>query len=157
MPIYLEPGAGAAIPTKQISMDGWDTEGPFAEWVTILSFLRFETLEHARKTSRRTITEFGRTREETDDDAYFRALFDVQVKDWRLFDPEGHEIPFTPEHVAALPWGVRGWLHEQILACGGSLPTRHLVIRTESGLTADLKSPDDELGTGKVSRLRHSK
>lgn len=149
MPVRLTPTADAVISTKKVSMPEWDTEGPLAEHFDILVFLRKDVIDAARKAGRRTITEQnGRSRDEMEDEPYFRVLFDAQVKGWRLLDPAGTEIPFTPANLAALPWDIKGWLHEQILLCGGSVPTRDLVVSMgDSGQTLDYKRPDAGVGT----------
>jgi hypothetical protein len=152
MPVRLTPEPGAVIPTVRRTMEGWDADpdSPTVEYIEILAFLRSETLEAARKTGNRAIKENGRIREELNLRIYFDTLFSAQVKGWRLLDPDGDEIPFTPATLAALPWDVQGWLHEEILKCGGSIPTRDLAVRTESGQTLTYKSPDDRLGAGRT-------
>jgi hypothetical protein len=133
-------------------MDGWDSDpaSPLYEFVEVLAFLRQETLDAARKVANRAIKENGRIREELNLRVYFDTLFSAQVKGWHLLDPEGTEIPFTPATLAALPWDVQGWLHEEILKCGGSIPTRDLVVKTDSGQTLDYKSQTDRLGAGRT-------
>lgn len=153
MPVRLTPAPDSVIPTKAVSMAEWDTDGPLEEHIDILVFLRTDTLEAARKAATRTIVQGSRTREEINEAAYLRALFDVQVKGWRLLDPNGAEIPYTPENLAALPWDVRSWLHDEILACGGSIATRNIVVRTDSGIALDYKSPDGVVGAEQESRV----
>ena len=147
MPVRLTPSADAVISTKRVSMPEWDTEGPYAEWIEILVFLRTETLEAAQKAGRRTVVERGQTKEEIANEPYYRSLFDAQVKGWRLLDQDLKEIPFSPEHLAALPWDVKFWLNGQIIRCGGALATRDLVVETASGTPLDFKSTDAGVGT----------
>ena len=129
MAVRLTPRPEEPIATKPVRMPDWDTEGAYEEHIDILDFLRPEVFRAAQDAARKTITgRNGQSREDIDQDVFLRALFDAQVKGWRLFDPSLAPIPFTPEHVHALPWDVKAWLNEEILSCGGSIPTRTLRI-----------------------------
>lgn len=150
MPVMLVPANDAVIPTKRVTMPDWDADPASStyEYVEILTYLRQETLDQARTAATRTTMQGGRTTETLDLPTYFRRLFDIQVRGWRLLDERGAEIPFTAEMLARLPWGPQSWLHEQILACNGVVPTRALLVPTESGQILDYFRPHDGMGAG---------
>jgi hypothetical protein len=149
MPVFLTPRADEAIPTRRSTHPDWcdDPHDPLYEYVEILSFLRQEVLDAARKAGARQVRQGGRVVDELDVPKYLAHLFERQVKGWRLLDPHGQEIPFSQEALLRLPWDVGGWLHEQILACGGSIATRDLITEVD-GIRLDFKREDAGLGTG---------
>lgn len=151
MPLQLEPLPGEVIGTKKISPVEWATEGPLAEWIEILDFLRSDVLDAARLAGRKTVQQGRSTTNEIVDSAFQASLFSAQVKGWQLLDPKGNGIPFTPENLRRLPPGLREWLQASILECGGVIPTASLEVTTASGQTFQLPSPDAELGTGQVA------
>ncbi len=153
MPVRLNPLPGETIATKKVTPGEWESEGPFAEWFEILDYLRSEVLDTARAAGRKTIQQGRTTKEEFVESAFQTSLFTAQVKGWRLLDPKGVEIPFTPENLARLPAGLREWLQTSILECGGVIPTASLEVATASGQTFQLPGADAELDPAGVDGL----
>jgi hypothetical protein len=148
LPVYLTPQSDEVIPTKRITAPGWDDdpESPNYEYVEILTFLRQEVIDGARKAGGKQVRQAGRVSDELDMPRYLAHLFERQVKGWRLLDLAGAEIAYSQEHLLQLPWAVQGWLHDELFKCGGSVATRDLVLETEAGRRLDYKSPDERLG-----------
>jgi hypothetical protein len=152
MAVRLAPRADEPIRTKPVRMPDWAAVGEDEEHIEILDYLRPEVFRAAQEAARRTTTERGISRDTYDPEVLMRALFDVQVKGWRLFDQDGSALPFTPENLARLPWDVKAWLNEEILACGGNIPTRNVRI-TVGAKEYDFRRPDAGMGGGPAAQV----
>lgn len=168
MPIGLRTPTAPPVKTHHETPEGLDPE---REWFEILSYLDESVLKAAQAAALKTIVQGNRTRQEQDEAAFSKSLFDSQLKGWQLevpadwpFDPElmtndGAVVhwKFNQTTIAAVlgVWDARNWLQNRILSCGGVVATAGLVVRTDSGQTLDYKSPptgvDDQQGTGQVS------
>ena len=145
MPVRLTPDAGEAIATKKVTPPEFD---PDQEWVEILVFLRQDIRDNAVKLATSTRVQVKNTREEIDNDVYFFSLFKSQIKGWRLLDPELAEIPFCESNIRKLPWDLKSYLHDQIMQCGGVIPTQNVEVKTDSGQMLSYKSPDAVVVSG---------
>ena len=146
MPVRMTPQPGDAVPTKKITPEEFD---PAQEWFEVLVFLRQDVRDNALKVATKTITSpRGISRDEINNETYYLHLFKVQLKGWRLLGLDNEPIPFTEENINRLPWDLKSYLHEQILRCGGMIPTADLIVQTDSGQPLDYKSPDAELLPG---------
>lgn len=140
--------------TRKITPPGWASDGPKAEYFTIITYTDPAVVRAAQKAGRETtVAGNGRSAEENNRAAYLHSLFTAQLKDWRVLvdpsvspDPETMEEEggyffwkFTPENVAALPWDLQDWLEEQIRACGGASATSALVTQADDGTLLDFR------------------
>jgi hypothetical protein len=144
MPIRLAPEAGA-IGLKHVTPDGLDAA---EEYISILDYMDEKVLKAAREAGRKTIGQGQRVREEFDQEAYVASLLNAQVKGWQLQDETGAALPFTPANLARLPWDLKSWLSDQIVSCGGIIPTE--TFRRDAGQrqAPAVPGPDEGVGTG---------
>lgn len=167
MPIGLRTSTAPPIPTHRETPDGLD---PTREWFEILSYLDESVLKAAQAAALKTIVQGNRTRQEQDEAAFSKTLFDAQLKGWQLEVPADYPFDdalmtndggvvhwkFNQITVAAVlsVWDARNWLQQRILSCGGVVATAGLVVRTESGQPLDYKSSAaglaDQQGTESV-------
>ncbi len=173
MPIVMQPARPTPTqPTKDIRMDAFEAEGPYAEHFTILDYLHATTHDEARKagTIIKVPAQSGKPAvEEWSQSAYIAYLLDKQLKGWSLIAPPVEMVPhltpeeyakrtqqgpkegvrwwrFLPENVAELPDPVKGWLLGEILACTGVIATRDIVVRNKKGTVLDFRHAHGSLG-----------
>ena len=148
MPIRLAPEKPETIGTKDVTPDDLDAS---EEHITILDYLDEDVLKAAREAGRKTIQQGSRTREEFDQRAYQSYLLNAQVKGWKLLDEHGADLPFTPANLARLPWDMRGWLADQIVSCGGIIPTETFRQQNQGRQAGVVPRTDAGVGTGKAA------
>jgi hypothetical protein len=149
MPIRLVPEAGA-IGLKRVTPEGLD---PAEEFISILDYLDESVLKAAREAARKTVGQGTRVREEFDQAAYVIYLLQQQVKGWTLLDGAGTPIEFTPANLARLPWDVKNWLSDQIVACGGIIPTEDFRRAHGERQAAALPGAIESVGTGGTAKV----
>ena len=154
MPVIMTPGAGQAIPTKRITPPEWDES---QEWFEVLTFLRQDVRDSALEAAKVTKVFPGRkgSEDKIDNEVYFFNLFKAQLKGWRMLTAGAGgllvEVPFNEESIRNLPWDLKGYLHGEIIMCGGIIPTSEVIVKTESGQELDYKSPHEVVGAGQES------
>lgn len=149
MPLQMKPPVDQLMPTKDVTPEGLETEGPAAEWFRIPKIFDEAVNKTALEESLIT-TQKGRQRpvdQERDNDKYRRMLIALNLKAWRLIVPPGEPFndktmyqedgnyfwQFIPENVATLPPDAVVWLSTEILSVSSVIPTESLLVKTKSG------------------------
>lgn len=149
MPLEMKPPTDQLAPTKDVTPEGLDSEGPAAEWVRIPKLFDEVANKLAREDAT-TRTQKGNKPvvEEFDRDRYNKALIARNVKAWRLIVPPGLEFKdstmelvdgnyfwkFIPENVETLPPDFVVWLSTEILSVSSLIPTESLLVKTKGGV-----------------------